>query len=448
MNFAKLVSMGSLITLCSLSLMVVSSWATRQAINGNQRFSGGTGNFILTLAESPTRAKLLFNLLNNYSSPKGVSNIYRGYLEPHFFSNSLSGFVLVSSVSSNGTSDLSLIKLSNQSRRKIQLPKNSGRSHIYSDYLTGSEPKRQSSFLSRQRVWHPYLSKDGILTYIIPWNDLVSVDLRTGQEKWRIRGAFHHSIELDANGDLWVCGAVQPQSISKPESKTRHSNKIFEDQVLVKVSPSGKILLLVSVADLILNSGLEYLMYGSSNPNVNFDPIHLNQITPIVSDSGLFKKGQVLISLRNMSTIMLIEPDSQSVVWYRSGNWMNQHCVFPIGPSTFSLLDNHSFASGEYWLNSTWRSRIVKYNIETGESSEVQVNDQSHGGFYIPIEGRVQSVGFNHWMIEDCLNGTIMIFGNQKLLFKWSNLYYDGTVGITSWCRYMSSESIPEFMKN
>jgi hypothetical protein len=448
MRFSRLVSLISLTIFSALGLVIISSWATRHAIGGGQRFSKGVRKSVLALAEFPTQAKSLVGLLNNYLPPKGVSNIYSNCLESSPGSNGISGFLLVSCISSNGANAVYLINLSDRSSRVIGLPINRNLVNQYSDVLIGSEPRRQSSFSSRHRVWHPHLSKDGALTYLIPWNDLISVDLKTGQEKWRVRGAFHHSIEPDANGDLWVCGAVDPESILSSKSKTHHSSKVFEDQTLVKVSPSGKILQVVSVADLILNSGLEYLLYGSANPNVNFDPIHLNQITPILSDSGVFRKGQILLSLRNISTILLVDPASESVVWHGSGNWMNQHCVMPVGPSTFSVLDNHSFASGEYWLNSAWRTRIVIHNIETGKSSEIRVNDKSPRDFYIPIEGRALPVSPNHWMIEDCLNGTILIFGNQKLVFKWSNLYPDGTVGITSWCRYMNSETVPEFLRN
>jgi hypothetical protein len=448
MRFSRLVSLISLTVFCALGLVIVSSWATRHAIGGGQRFSAGVRKSVLALAEFPTQAKSVVGILNNYLPPKGVSDIYSNYSESPPGSNGISGFLLVSCVSSNGANTVSLINLANRSRRMIELPVNSDRLSQYSDFLIGSEPRRQGSFSSRNRVWHPYLSKDGTLTYTIPWNDLISVDLKTGQEKWRVRGAFHHSIEPDANGDLWVCGAVQPETISNPKSKTLHSNKVFEDQALVKVSPSGKVLQVVSVADLILNSGLEFLLYGSANPNVNFDPIHLNQITPILSDSGVLKKGQILVSLRNLSTILLIDPTLETVVWHGSGNWMNQHCVMPVGPSTFSVLDNHSFASGQYWLNSAWRTRIVTHNIETGKASDIQVNRESPRDFCIPIEGRALPVSSNHWMVEDCLQGTIMVFGNQKLIFKWSNLYPDGTVGITSWCRYMSSEAVPEFLQN
>ena len=448
MRFSRLVSMISLTVFCALGLVIVSSWATRHAIGGGQRFSEGVRKFVLALAEFPTQAKSLVGLINNYLPPKGASSIYSNYLESSPVSNGISGFLLVSCISSNGANAVSLINLSDRSSRVIGLPINKILGNQYSDFLIGSESRRQSAFSSRHRVWHPYLSKDGTLTYMIPWNDLISVDLKTGQEKWRVRGAFHHSIEPDANGDLWVCGAVQPESISDTKSKPRHSNKVFEDQALVKVSPTGKILRLVSVADLILNSGLEYLLYGSSNPNANFDPIHLNQITPILSDSGVFKKGQLLLSLRNLSTILLIDPELQSVVWHGSGNWMNQHCVMPVAPSTFSVLDNHSFASGEYWLNPAWQTRIVIHNIQTGEARQIRFESESLRGFYIPIEGRALPINNGHWMIEDCINGTVMIFRNQSLVFKWSNLYPDGTVGITSWCRYMDSEAVPESLSN
>lgn len=448
MRFSKVVSLTSLFLFCVFSLVIVSSWATRHAIGGGQRFSASFRESVLAVAEFPTHAKSLIGLLNNYLPPKGVSNIYSSYLEVSPGSNRISGYLLVSCISSNGANVVSLINLSNRVSQIISLPPNNDREIQYSDYLNGSEPRRQSSFSSRHRVWNPYLSKEGALTYTIPWNDLISIDLKTGQEKWRVRGAFHHSIEPDSNGNLWVCGALKPESINNPKSKPRHSNQVFEDQALVKISPFGKILQVISVADLILTSGLEYLLYGSSNPSVNFDPIHLNQITPILSDSGRFKKGQILVSLRNVSTILLIDPDSQRVVWHGSGNWMNQHCVMPVGPSTFSVLDNHSFASGEYWLNPEWRTRILTHNIETGQSSEISVNGQSPRDFHIPIEGRALPIHSVNWMLEDCIQGAIMIFKNQNLIFKWSNLYPDGTVGVTSWCRYIDIDVVPDFMRN
>lgn len=49
------------------------------------------------------------------------------------------------------------------------------------------------------------------------------------------------------------------------------------------------------------------------------------------------------------------------------------------------------------------------------------------------------------WIVEDCSHGTILIFKGDTLAYKWSNRYFDGTVGITSWCRYISEEEILKY---
>ncbi len=448
MRFSRIVSISSLSIFCALILVITSSWATRHAIGGGQRFSDGFRKAVLSLAGFPTQAKGLLGLVGNYFPPKGSPDPYVGYRVISSDSNGVPGFLLVSCILSNGANRVSLINLSNSVQRFIKIPTAVDHLSGYSDNLNGSEPRRQSAFSSRHRVWNPYLSKDGVLTYMIPWNDLISVDLKTGREQWRVQGAFHHSIEPDADGDLWVCGAVEPEAIGDQKSRIRHSNRVFEDQALVKVSKLGKILLVISVADILSSSGLEYLLYGSSNPNVNYDPIHLNQITPILRDSGFFRKGQLLVSLRNLSAIILVDPVSRKVVWHKSGNWMNQHCVMPIAPSTFAVLDNHSFASGQYWLNSYWQTRIIQYNIETGGSAEIKFDNKNHHNLYIPIEGRALPITSDSWLIEDSTAGTIMIFRNQKLVFKWANIYTDGIVGVVSWCRYIQEGEVPDLRLN
>ena len=448
MRFSRSVSLISLAIFCALGLVVVSSWATRHAIGGGQRFSVGIRKSILSIAEFPTQAKSLAGLLNNYLPPKGVSNIYSGYLEASPQTNRLPGYLLLSYFNDKGSNQISLLKLSDKTKKDIVFSQDYSSDALYSDHLSASEPKRQAAILSRNRLWHPHLSKRGFLTFTIPWNDLISVNIANGKIQWKIRGAFHHSVESDIDGNIWACAALPPGVIQNGKPKEVQSSQMFEDQALVKVSAEGRILKIISVADLLSKSGLEYLLYGSSNPNVNFDPIHLNQITPILENSGLFRKGQLLISLRNLSTIALVDPEAEKILWHGAGPWMNQHSVMAIDSSTFSILDNHSFASGDFWINPSWTTRIVQHNILTKQSAEVQFNRDSPWCFKIPIEGRATQIDPHSWILEDCQHGSIMIFQDQKMVLKWSNLYPDGTVGTTSWCRYIESESLPVTFSN
>ena len=444
MRFSRLVSLISLIILSALGLVIVSSWATKHAINGGPRFSEKQRDLILDVAELPNNVKTALKVFSGSARQKGVSNIYSNYIAPTNLHKNLSGFLLLSRLAENGASYVSIVNLSNGLSKAINIPKNIDSSGNYSGSLDGSESRRQEATSRQQTFWHPHLSENGGLTYCTPWNDLVSIDINNMQIRWKVRGAFHHSIEVDYNGDLWACGAIQPGSIRGAKNNSKHSNKRFEDQALVKISSTGKILKTISVSDLILNSGLEYVLYGASNPNIILDPLHLNQITPIHEDAGVLKKGFLLVSLRNVSTILLVDPESESIKWYQTGPWMNQHCVLPIGTSEFSVFDNHSFASGDYWLNTNWRTRILNHNMVTGKTEEVEFNKKSPRDFHIPIEGRAQKIGSDLWMIEDCTRGTIMFFQDQNLIFKWSNTYPDGSVGVTSWCRYIP----PDRLKN
>lgn len=413
---------------------------------GGSRFSEGLKESVIAVSELPSAVKKILNLAEKYLQPNPGTNIYFNYREFSALQRDLNGFIMIPFFDSYSASSVLLINLTNNASAIIKLGERFYQPAEYSDFLIGSEKHRQPSLSCQNRICSPYLSKDGMLTYLIHLNDIVTIDLATGKERWRVKGAFHHSIEPDADGNMWVCGAVQPGSLSNNTTKFNHSNKSFGDQALVRISKAGKILNTISIADLLCNSGLEYLLYGVSNPNTISDPIHLNQITPILSDSGVFKTGQILVSLRNMSTVILVDPVAPLVIWHRSGSWMNQHSVFPVGPSQFTVLDNHSFASGEFWLNKNWHTKIVECNIETGKQREIKISKEYPLDFNIPIEGRLLPIKPETWVVEDCHKGTIMIFQNQKLVFKWTNLFSDGTVGVTSWCRYIPENMFPKIM--
>ena len=430
--------------------IVLTSWSTKHALNGGKRFSQGFQNIVLGIAGTPNVVADSIRLFLTYGSPNGVVEKHSSYQVNPTGALTNTGYALVSCVSSDGKSDVILINLSNRVQHAVLVRNDRSDKVNYSDSLEGSAARRQASISSRNRVCHPHLSLDGFLTYIIPFNDLVSVDLKTGNEKWRVKGAFHHSIQLDSENNFWVCAAVDVNSHKSSTSRISHVNNLFEDQALVNISKNGRILQVLSVTDLLCKSGLEYLLYGIANPAVNFDPLHLNQVTPVMHDSGALKKGDLLVSLRNLSTVLLVNPKSEKIDWHCSGPWMNQHSVHPMDESTICLLDNHSYAQafgfGDCWLDPAWRTRLITHNIKTGLTAEVQFSNEWTGQLRLPVEGLVLPIGANSWFFEDSQNGTIMIFRNQKLVFKWSNKYPDGTVGITSWCRYLNDSEVPAFL--
>ncbi len=452
MHYSRLVSIISIIFLCSFGLVIVSSWATQHAINGGNRLSSESRELVLKIARLPSSAKALGSLVQNLYPPEGVKSIYEEFKSETEVTQLLSGHLLIPYLSSNGVNEVCLINLSNKNTRVIFRENEFKKSTKYSDRLIGSDSVRHEAFSSRNTIGHPHVSQDGIITFLIPWNDLVSVDIKNKKELWRIRGSFHHSIETDFENNFWVCGSVRYSDEKKTtggEEGVKSNSGIkrysYEDQILVKISPKGFIIDSISVTDLLCESGLEFLLFGVSNPNLNYDPIHLNQITPVKNNLKQFKRGDLLVSLRNMSTILQVDPNARRVIWHKCGEWMNQHCVMISGETSFSLLDNHSFASGDFWLNKNWKTRLLVYDKIFNTTDEIVLFEPKKGVLKIPIEGRAIQVDQNSWLIEDSLYGTVIIFKDKRIVFKWSNNYSGDTVGISTWCRYIPATQSPKF---
>jgi len=429
-----------------VSIILVAS-ATRHILIGGNRISGKTKAAIIAVASLPGEVNGVYRLMSaRVNGADRVENIYRDY-NSKSNSGKIAGYLIIPYLSSNNISQIAAINLINYSNKIIFSNAEARRKAIYTDVLVGSESRRHSEISSFNGAFHPHLSSNGDLTYNVLWNDLVSIDLQTGREKWRVRGSFHHSIETDTHGNYWVCASIDPGATLNPERNTKHSNSQFEDQAIVNVSQSGKIIDSISVANLLVENHLEHLLYGVSNPNLNPDPIHLNHVNPINNSTSYFTEGQLLVSLRNLSTILLVEPRKRKVLWHKTGPWMNQHCVILNSDSKISIFDNHSFASGEFWLDAKWRSRVVSYDFSTGSSGEVVLNAQSPRDFKVPYSGRVIRISDGEWVLEDSVVGTVLVFKDQKLIYKWSNNYSSETVGVTSWSRFIPERDASETLK-
>jgi hypothetical protein len=430
----------------SILVMVLGvAGVTKHAITGGNRFPENVTFLVVEIANLPSRIFSVINLVSHLTAPDGITNTYTNLSESLNSPKNIGGFLLISRIAESGNNEVLLVDLENRLEKIIFSGESKVAEAQYTDAAPNSIQRRQVALSSRHRVWNPHLSKSGALTYICPWNDLVSVDLLSQRELWRVKGAFHHSVEADEGGNLWACGASSPSKSPGKNGGAVPGNFAFEDGSIIKISPSGIILKVISIHDLLCGSGFEYLVYGTGNINANLDPFHLNQVTPIKFDCGIFKSGQLLVSLRNLSTILLVDPELNRIIWSKSGPWMNQHCVMPVDCSKISVLDNHSFASGFHWLDQRWKSEIICQDVNTGKSTKIEFEDS-----FLPkiaIEGRAIPLDDGGWLIEDSSSGLVVIFKQKKLVYKWQNNYSNGTVGVTSWSRFLVNQDVPAFLR-
>ena len=121
----------------------------------------------------------------------------------------------------------------------------------------------------------------------------------------------------------------------------------------------GEILYKKSLVDILTENNLSNLI---SNSYIGEDPIHLNDIEPILNDSKYWKKGDLFLSMRNISLVALYRPSTNKILWHSFGPWRHQHDVDIIGNSKIAVFNNNTNLELKL-VNEN--SNIISYDFET-----------------------------------------------------------------------------------
>ena len=146
--------------------------------------------------------------------------------------------------------------------------------------------------------------------------------------------------------------------------KFKNIHNLYHDDRIAKISLDGKILYEKSITKILLENDLFGLI---SNVYYGDDPIHLNDIEPVNFDSDYWLKGDVFLSIRSLSLIMLYRPSTNKVIWFKQGPWRFQHDVDIINKNTIAIFDNNPSLG---WDESPFNNNLYFYNFETGSSEK------------------------------------------------------------------------------
>ena len=94
---------------------------------------------------------------------------------------------------------------------------------------------------------------------------------------------------------------------------------------------------------------MEYLLFGIGDWEFTNDPIHLNDIQPVDFDGEFWKKGDLFLSLRHQSMVLLYRPATNKIIWKGTGPFFHQHDVDILNDHKISVFNNNSkyFVDGD-----------------------------------------------------------------------------------------------------
>ena len=184
-------------------------------------------------------------------------------------------------------------------------------------------------------VGHPLLLEDGSLIFNTTKGILLKSDICGRIINSNDKGFFHHSIEMDDLGNIFI-----------PTSVRFHiSEKLREDFIEDKITLIDKDLNIVenlSLIDLYKENGFINDIFSSEF--IPKDPFHINDIQPFVNSNN---ELIALISLRNKSTLLAIDIEKNKIIWKIERISSGQHDIDIINTKDdfidISIFDNNTF---------------------------------------------------------------------------------------------------------
>ena len=246
---------------------------------------------------------------------------------------------------------------------------------------------------------------------------------------WEQRLRVHHSYERGVDGNFWSPWDVEPNTI--------HPD--FLEDGFIRFSPDGEVLSRIALSGALLRAGHRHLLYGEA-ARVHGRPFHMNDVEPVLQDGPFWRRGDLFVSLRNSSAVLLYRPAADEVLWLQAGPWLHQHDVDVVSGSEISVYSNnslldedlprvldanevyvHDFATGE--TRSPWREAMRRHDVRT----------ETRGGATVFADGSV--------MLEESRYGRILALSpDGERVWSYVNRASDGMVYEIPASRWLDAE--------
>lgn len=267
---------------------------------------------------------------------------------------------------------------------------------------------------------------------------LVRLD-RDSRVVWRLPYQTHHSVELDDQGNLWVCGQRERRTI---DPAFPHRTPVYDEFTILEVSPEGRILTEWLLSDLLRQNGRDGLFYMGaplSHLQVRDDLLHLNDVEPFPSGmlEGFFRHGDVMVSLRNVNTVFVFNRATGRISYLAEGMFVRQHDPDFIDGNRFSVYDNnprghlHPFAGvGAPRPAPSRGSRIVIVNAPD-QAQEAYLTDSPALPFFSAIMGKHQWLPNGNLLVTESMGGRAFeVDARGEKVWEYYNFVGDGTVAV------------------
>ncbi len=299
------------------------------------------------------------------------------------------------------------------------------------------------------RIMHPLLLSDNRIAYATNGYDGIHCMNAEGEQLWhQPQIGHHHSMNKGLGETMWLCAYDLSES-SHPSNGVEYEmggmKYSFLDNFIAQLdTETGALLFKRSMAELLLDHGLEHLIIKSV---VVDDPIHLNDVQPVLTSSDHMEAGDVFLSFRTSSVILHYRPSNDSIVRVIEGPFTSQHDVDVIDGETIAFFNNNAptkrfkedggRSKELHVLNyPKYSSHIMYYNLASQTFSAPNKEAYAQHDVYSFTEGLFELLPNGDVLIEEQNPSLLWVFRKDSLLYKGVlPSHHDGYHHLLNWTR-------------
>ncbi len=175
----------------------------------------------------------------------------------------------------------------------------------------------------------------------------------------------------------------------------------------------------------------------------NPDRTHLNDVEPVREDGTYWKKGDLFLSLRHFSMVLLYRPSENKIVWHKQGLWLRQHDVDILSDGVIAVFDKNLVEhSNESTSKVDGFSRFVVYDFASDTISEPFADRLKAADFRTPSEGRSELLPTGELYVEETDSGRLLFLNaDGSIALQYVNRAEEGRVFEVNWSRWLSREA-------
>ena len=308
---------------------------------------------------------------------------------------------------------------------------------------------------SHARIMHPIMLGDSSIIYGVEWAPkLVRVD-KNNEVLWEQKSFYnHHGKNLGLDSTLWVCGffddTLSENKMAMQGVLNVSGKKIsFMDNSICQIDlATGELLYQQSVLDILVSNGLSHFILKSDAVK---DPFHLNDIQPVLQDGPYAQAGDLYLSGRNGSWVILYRPSTNEVINIVEGPFYAQHDVDIETDSTLLVFNNNThrrkILGNTKHLGTRVRklpaiqSQLVRYNLRTEAFSLVENEAMLANEIFSNSEGLMERLPWGGYFVEEQNSSVLWVLKDGEVLYK--NVlasHHEGYHHLANWARIIQPQ--------